>query len=299
MTDTRSLSTGVLNVDKPLGVTSHDVVAQVRRTLGVRRVGHAGTLDPLATGVLLVCVGPAARLSEFLMASSKTYVADVRLGRETTTDDAEGAVTAEADASGITADAITAALPRFIGAIQQIPPAYSAIKQGGKKLYELARKGKTVEAAPRSVHIEAIRLVDWAPPIARLEVVCGPGTYIRSLARDLGRAMAVGGTLDGLRRTVSGNFRAEDGVPAVALTDPAALRAALIPLRAALAGWPEVLVDEAGLADLRMGRRLPADPLPAPGAQALAIAPDGEVAALLTAAAEGWQPDRVLRHEGL
>lgn len=285
---------GVLNVDKPLGWTSHDVVNRVRRALGVKRVGHAGTLDPLATGVLLVCVGPAARMSEFLMASTKTYVADVHLGRETTTDDTEGAITGEADVSGVSPVTIQAALPAFLGDIQQIPPAYSAIKQDGKKLYELARKGQAVEAAPRHVRIEAIRLLDWMPPIARIEVVCGAGTYIRSLARDLGRSLGVGGSLAGLRRTVSGRFRAEDGLTEAALHDPAALRTALIPLRLALAGWPELPLDEGTLADVRMGRVLTTSLRPEPGTLALGIAPDGEVAALLRATPAGWQPDRVL-----
>ena len=292
--NSQSTLSGVLNVDKPLGMTSHDVVARVRRTLGIKRVGHAGTLDPLATGVLLVCVGPATRFSEFLMATSKTYVADVIVGRVTTTDDGEGEVTAEADASQLTAGAIATALPAFTGDIEQIPPAYSAIKQGGRKLYELARKGETVEAAPRRVRIDALRLLDWTPPIARLEVRCGPGTYIRSLARDLGHALGPGGSLAALRRTVSGGFRAEDGLKEADLSSPAILHERLIPLRQALAGWPEVQLDAAQLADIRMGRRLAADPPPAPETLALAITPSGNVAALLRAAPGGWQPDKVL-----
>lgn len=297
MTASTPLS-GVLNVDKPLGLTSHDVVARVRRTLGIKRVGHAGTLDPLATGVLLVCVGPATRFSEFLMASSKTYIADVILGRTTTTDDAEGEVTAEADASHLTGGAISATLPAFIGEIEQIPPAYSAIKQDGRKLYELARQGRAVEAAPRRVRIDAIRLLSWSPPIARLEVTCGAGTYIRSLARDLGHSLGVGGSLASLRRTTSGNFRAEDGLAETTLSDADILRQGLIPLRQALTGWPEIQLDAAQMADLRMGRRLPANPLPAPETLALAIAPSGEVAALLRATPSGWQPDRVLTVDG-
>ncbi|MBL8147074.1 MAG: tRNA pseudouridine(55) synthase TruB [Anaerolineae bacterium] len=297
MTSADSLS-GVLNVDKPLGMTSHDVVARVRRTLGIKRVGHAGTLDPLATGVLLVCVGTATRFSEFLMASSKTYVADVILGRETTTDDAEGEITVEASASHLDFASISAALPAFSGDILQVPPAYSAIKQGGRKLYEMARKGQAVAAAPRRVRIDAIRLLDWTPPIARLEVVCGPGTYIRSLARDLGRALGPGGSLAALRRTASGGFRAEDGLTDAGLSNPAILRERLISLRQALADWPEVQLDAKQLADIRMGRRLPADPPPAPDTLALAIAPSGSVAALLRAAPDGWQPDKVLDASG-
>ena len=285
---------GVLNIDKPLGMTSHDVVARVRRTLGVQKVGHSGTLDPLATGVLLMCVGPAARMSEFLMASTKTYIADVYLGRETTTDDGEGSVLSETDASGLTAERISDSFQPFTGEIDQLPPAYSAIKQGGRKLYELARKGQAIKAEPRRVRIDSIRLLEWTPPIARIEVVCGSGTYIRSLARDIGRALGVGGSLAGLRRTKSGNFSAEDGLPESALSNPEALVAGLIPLRSALAGWPEVALDEAELLAVRLGKRIPDVSLLATGALALGISPSGDVVALLRATPEGWQPDRVL-----
>ena len=285
---------GVLNIDKPLRMTSHDVVARVRRTLGVQKVGHSGTLDPLATGVLLVCVGPAARMSEFLMASTKTYVADVYLGRETTTDDGEGSVLSETDASGLTAERISESFRPFTGEIDQLPPAYSAIKQGGRKLYELARKGQAIKAEPRRVRIDSIRLLEWTPPIARLEVVCGSGTYIRSLARDIGRALGVGGSLAGLRRTMSGNFSADDGLPESALSNPEALVAGLIPLRSALSGWPEVALDEAELLAVRLGKRIPDVSLLATGALALGISPSGDVVALLRATPEGWQPDRVL-----
>lgn len=285
--------TGVLNIDKPPGVTSHDIVTQVRRTLGERRIGHAGTLDPLATGVLIVCVGPAVRLSEFLMASSKTYIAEVHLGRVTTTDDREGAITAEIPVDHLRAEQISAALRPFTGDIEQIPPDYSAVKQGGKKLYQLARTGRAVEAAPRSVRIDALRLLNWSPPLARLEVICGPGTYIRSLARDLGTALGVGGSLAELRRTVSGVFHADDGLKGEMLSDSEALAAALVPLRLALADWLVVPLDQAALTEISHGRRVRSAPLE-PGTLALGVTEDGEVAALLRAVADGWQPDRVL-----
>ncbi len=285
--------TGVLNIDKPLGVTSHDVVAQVRRTLGESRVGHAGTLDPLATGVLIVCVGPAVRLSEFLMASTKTYVADVHLGRITTTDDGEGEITAEMSVDGIDTATITAAFPAFTGEIEQIPPDYSAIKQGGKKLYQLARKGKPVKAASRSVRIDALRLLDWSPPVARIEVVSGHGMYVRSFARDLGQALGVGGSLAGLRRTTNGVFNADDGLKADVLSDPEALAGWLIPLPQALPDWPVVVLDEAALADVLHGRRVHSAPLQV-GTLALGMSENGEVVALLRAVPDGWQPDRVL-----
>lgn len=211
-----------LNVNKPLGHTSHDVVAAVRRMLRERgmkhvKVGHAGTLDPLATGVLVVCVGAATRLSEYVMGHDKTYRAKIRLGVETSTYDAEGEVVSTADASEVTDAQISSALKRFTGNIEQIPPMYSAIKQGGKKLYDLARAGQVVERAAREVRIESITLRGVersraAEAIVDCDVRCSAGTYIRSIAHDLGEALGVGGSLVGLVRTASGAFRVEDAV---------------------------------------------------------------------------------------
>jgi tRNA pseudouridine55 synthase len=187
---------GFLNIDKPIGMTSHDVVAKIRRRARQLaghdiKVGHAGTLDPLASGVLVVCLGSAARLSDQVMHTTKRYRATVHFGVTTETDDAEGAVTAAFPLHGVDDEAIRRALNRFIGEIDQIPPMYSAIKQGGRKLYDLARAGKTVERAPRRVRIDALALLDWQPPTAVLDVVCSSGTYIRSLARDLGEHLGL------------------------------------------------------------------------------------------------------------
>ncbi len=184
---------GILNIDKPQGWTSHDVVAWIRRVLKVKRVGHAGTLDPLATGVLLVCVGQATRVAEYLMASDKTYRAQIQLGTITDTYDTDGEVVETRPLSpDIDRGAIWVALGRFVGDIMQAPPAYSAIKQDGVPLHRRARRGEEVRPAPRPVRIHSIQLVDWTAPCLTVDVTCDPGTYIRSLAHDLGQALGCG-----------------------------------------------------------------------------------------------------------
>jgi tRNA pseudouridine55 synthase len=197
---------GFLVVDKPANLTSHDVVAKVRRGTGIKKIGHTGTLDPMATGVLVLCLGYATRLSEYVMASTKVYRATVKFGVETDTYDADGHVTAEADASHITQDVITASLPQFRGAILQIPPMYSAIQKNGKRLYDLARAGIEVEREPRPVTIYQLELLRWVWPQAEIEIKCSAGTYIRSLAHDLGAVLGVGAHLTSLRRTASGTL---------------------------------------------------------------------------------------------
>jgi tRNA pseudouridine55 synthase len=212
-------------VDKPRGPTSHDVVARLRRASGVRRIGHAGTLDPLATGVLVVAVGRATRLLEYVACDDKAYLAEVTFGVETDTYDAEGKEIARADAATLTRDRVAALLEPFRGEIQQRPPAHSAISVGGKRLHALARAGRAVEAPLRTVTIHAIELHEWqelpesATRVARLHVECSKGTYIRSLAHDLGRAAGTGAYLSALRRTRSGTFTLERAVPLDALQD--------------------------------------------------------------------------------
>ena len=211
MTTTSPLS-GFLIIDKPSGVTSFSMVTLVRRLTGVKRVGHAGTLDPLATGVLPVAVGQAARLIEYLDDASKTYVARVRFGVATDTYDADGAVTATRDAAGVTAEAVQQALPAFTGDIVQTPPIYSAIKVAGKPLYKYAREGAAVDVAARVVRVDGIDLRSFDPALAEaeIEVRCGKGTYIRSLAHDLGERLGCGAHLTALRRTGSGGFGIDD-----------------------------------------------------------------------------------------
>ncbi|OGO42487.1 MAG: tRNA pseudouridine(55) synthase TruB, partial [Chloroflexi bacterium RBG_16_57_9] len=197
---------GILNIDKPAGMTSHDVVAAVRRAAQEQRVGHAGTLDPMATGVLLVCIGSATRIIEHLQAHPKTYRADIRLGMATDTYDAEGQVTYESPSFNVDRDQVEEALAGFRGIIQQVPPMYSALKRDGRPLYELARAGIEVEREPRTVEIFRLEITHWAPPVVQVEVQCSKGTYIRSLAHDLGQKLGVGGHLSGLVRLASGRF---------------------------------------------------------------------------------------------
>ena len=213
---TNPIPAGFLNVNKPLHLTSHDVVAAVRRRCralnGAMKVGHAGTLDPLADGVLVICLGAATRLSQYIMRDRKVYQARVALGAATTTYDAAGDILAQYDARHIARADIAAALPRFLGEISQIPPMYSAIKQGGKKLYQLARQGKDVSRPARTVAIHEINVLSWRNPNLELRINCGSGTYIRSLAHDLGAALEVGAHLSGLTRLASGDFTLSDSI---------------------------------------------------------------------------------------
>jgi tRNA pseudouridine55 synthase len=237
---------GLLNIDKPTGMTSHDVVAIVRRGTGVQKVGHAGTLDPLATGVLVLCLGQATRLSEYVMAHPKVYEARIHLGIETDTYDAEGQVIAQSPMQ-VVRQQVEAILPRFEGQLQQMPPMYSAIKQDGQPLYKKARRGEVVERAARRVTIERLALTEWAFPQFVVQVCCSPGTYIRSLAHDLGQALGVGAHLAGLRRLASGeHFRIEDAVPLDVLRQAmaeGAWRRYLISPDAALMGFPKVILS--------------------------------------------------------
>ncbi len=203
---------GILIIDKSLGETSFGVVAAVRRLCRERRVGHAGTLDPLASGVLPVCVGKATRVVEYLMEHSKKYRAEVEFGVVTDTGDAEGQITKRGDAAAVDANAVALALSRFRGPIQQTPPMFSALKHNGKRLYEMARAGITVDRPSRTVEIYAIDLVSWAPPVATIEVTCSRGTYIRSLAHDLGQDLACGAYLKNLSRLRYGPFDIADAI---------------------------------------------------------------------------------------
>jgi tRNA pseudouridine55 synthase len=205
---------GFINLDKPLNLSSHDCVAKVRRWAKMKRVGHGGTLDPAATGVLPLALGKATRLLQFLP-STKAYQATIRLGCRTTSDDLEGEMIEETSASHLTLEIIQSFLPQFLGKISQIPPIYSAIQKDGKRLYDLARQGKTVDLPPREVEINQIDILDWQSgkfPELTLHIACQSGTYIRSIARDLGNALAVGGTLAALRRTESSGLTLENSL---------------------------------------------------------------------------------------
>jgi tRNA pseudouridine55 synthase len=247
---------GILPVDKPVGLTSHDVVARVRRAAGQKAVGHAGTLDPLATGLLLILLGDATKLSQYVMAGTKTYIACIVLGATTNTDDAEGAIACRAPLGGLSVTEIEAEIGRNIGEIDQVPPMYAAVRKDGVKLYTLARQGLEVEREPRRVRIDRIDLMGWAPPRLMVRVHCGTGTYIRSLARDIGAGLGVGGYLHALRRTRSGAFTAESAAQLDQLTDPDRVRASLQPADLALAGWPALVLDGETLRVLRQGQAI-------------------------------------------
>ena len=205
---------GFLNVNKPMGWTSHDCVGRVRRLLRIKRVGHAGTLDPAATGVLPIAVGKATRLLQFLP-QDKAYEATVRFGIRTDTNDLDGEVTTTQSASSLTLDKIQSILPQFQGRIEQIPPIYSAIQVGGQRLYDLARRGEEVEVPVRTVEVHEIRVLDWRVgehPELDLAIACGPGTYIRAIARDLGELVETGATLARLVRTASSGFTLDGSI---------------------------------------------------------------------------------------
>jgi tRNA pseudouridine55 synthase len=201
---------GILNINKPAGITSYTVVAMVKRMTGEKHVGHAGTLDPAARGVLPICLGQATRLVEYLMDSTKTYLAEIELGISTDSFDMEGTVTQRCDASAIDIKQIETALTAFRGVISQIPPMYSAVKHQGKPLYELAREGIEVERKIRTAKIYSLDIKDWHNPFLTIEVTCGKGTYIRSLANDLGQALGCGAVLKTLVRSRCGVFEIED-----------------------------------------------------------------------------------------
>ncbi|MDO8586247.1 MAG: tRNA pseudouridine(55) synthase TruB [Armatimonadota bacterium] len=255
---------GVLNLDKPAGVTSHDVVNRVRRIVGIRRVGHAGTLDPLATGVLLVCVGQATRIVEYLMDAEKEYEGTMVLGASTDTEDSSGAIHSEADASAITNERIARVLPRFTGQIPQTPPMVSAAHYQGERLYKLARDGITVPREPRQVTVKEIELLEFEPGVrarAKLRVVCSKGVYIRTLFADIGAALGVGAHMSQLRRTRIGRFVIAEAVNLDALAqieECGRLGDALIPMTDALAEFPEIVISSEAFENVRRGRMIPA-----------------------------------------
>ncbi|HLJ67983.1 MAG TPA: tRNA pseudouridine(55) synthase TruB [Chloroflexota bacterium] len=244
---------GILAVDKPQGCTSHDVVARVRFATGQRQVGHAGTLDPLATGVLVIVLGRATRLASYLVDSTKVYCAEIVLGATTATDDAEAPLQSHAPIGNLTAADIDRCLWRFVGPLEQVPPAYAAVKIGGERMYRLARKGAAPAAPARHVTVYEIRWLDWQPPHLRVRISCSAGTYIRSLARDVGAALGCGGYLHALRRIESGGFRIDEAVPLAELSLER-VREALAPADRAVLTWPAAVLDSTRLELVRDGR---------------------------------------------
>ena len=247
------MTDGFAIVDKPAGMTSHDVVGRARKQLGERRIGHAGTLDPDATGVLLLGIGRATRLLQFLSGSDKTYVADIELGSETDTLDAGGVLTATHDMGSVTVDDVIAAARQFVGDIDQIPPMVSAIKIAGRRLHELAREGIEVERPARRVHIARFDIEPIGGLVYRAEIDCSSGTYIRSLAADLGRALGGGAHLRALRRTRVGRFEIDEACALDALD--------VRPMIEAMRGIAAIAVPDPIVAFVRNGRVLARDEL--------------------------------------
>ncbi|HEX4907367.1 MAG TPA: tRNA pseudouridine(55) synthase TruB [Actinomycetes bacterium] len=285
---------GVLVCDKPAGLTSHDVVARVRRLAGQRRVGHGGTLDPPATGVLVLALGRATRLLPFLPTEPKRYLATVAFGAETDTLDAAGAVTATADASGVDEAGLRAALAGFLGPQLQVPPMVSAIKVGGERLYAKARRGEQVERASRPIVIHELGLLGFTPgerPAAMIDVACSGGTYVRSLAADLGRTLGTLAHLASLRRTAVGRFTERDARTLDDLAGPGELASAVLDPAAAMdpAAVRALTPDEA--AALATGRTL--DPT-GRGDPVAAVAPDGRLVAVIQDTAGRARPRVVL-----
>ncbi|GAC1384804.1 MAG: tRNA pseudouridine(55) synthase TruB [Herpetosiphon sp.] len=283
---------GFLNIDKSAGPTSHDVVHAVRRLAGQRRVGHGGTLDPAATGVLPVALGTATRLLEYLVADRKRYRATIRLGLTTATDDLEGQLLSTAEVPPFTRAALDAALQHFRGTIDQVPPRYSAIQIDGRRMYEMARAGVVVDVPPRQVTIDQLQLLDWSSPDLSVDIHCGKGTYIRAIARDLGAILGCGATLAALRRTAVGPLTEQTAVSlAVLQENPERLAEYLLPPRLAVADWPLVVATPAIAQSIINGQTIVVPELTGP--RACAITPDGHLLALLEAREEEWQPTKV------
>jgi tRNA pseudouridine55 synthase len=250
---------GILNTNKPAGCTSRDVVNLIERICRPAKVGHAGTLDPLATGVLVICVGQATRLIKYVQQMRKVYRATFLLGHQSETDDVEGHITVLEDPPTTTLAEVECALPQFLGTIQQRPPAYSAIKVAGQRSYKLARKGAAPELAPRAVTIHRLEVTHYAYPELRIEFDCSSGTYVRALGRDLAAALGTTAVMSELVRTSIGSFRLDDAVPPTELT-PQSLPLRLQSPLAAVADLPRVRLSVTELAEIRHGRTIDALP---------------------------------------
>jgi len=268
-------------VDKPGGITSHDAVSKTRKLAGTRKVGHAGTLDPMATGLLVLGLNSSTRLLTFVVGLDKEYTATIRLGRSTATDDAEGETVADIDASTVERSAIDAGIAALTGAIEQVPSSVSAIKVDGKRAYALVRAGETVELRSRAVTVSAFEVLESRTDGRFLDldvrVECSSGTYIRALARDLGEALGVGGHLTALRRTRIGPFKVEDAATIADLDPAAQLRD---PVEVATGLFPSHDLSEQDVIDLVHGKRIAAPGLEATGPIA-AISPDGRLVGLI------------------
>jgi len=295
---------GILNLDKPRGKTSFDMVALVRRLSGERRVGHAGTLDPEATGVLPICLGQATRLIEYLAEATKSYRAEVELGVATDTFDATGKVTQQGDVSSLTREQVEAALSSFRGSIEQTPPMYSAVKIKGVPLYRLARAGLEVPRKARRVELYRIVLLDWQPPVLAIEVECSKGTYIRSLAHDIGQKLGCGAHLKNLVRLKSDPFHITEAVSIARIEEAfkqSDWSALVLPLDVAVKHLPAITVDAESEKSIVNGRSLASTP-----GEDLAVklrrvySSDGSFIAITRFDEERgyWKPEKVFRKRG-
>jgi tRNA pseudouridine55 synthase len=273
---------GLLNVDKPAGITSRDAVNRVQRLVRPLKVGHAGTLDPLATGVLVVAIGPAARLIEYIQRLPKTYQGTFLLGRTSDTEDIEGTVVEMPLAPKPARAQIDAAIPRFIGQIDQRPPAYSALKISGRRAYKMARRGDTVDLAPRPVEVYDLQIIRYDYPELELLVRCGSGTYIRSLGRDLAAAVGTGAVMSALRRLAVGPFKADEALRTDKL-DFSAIQSRLQSPLLAVEQLPRIALDDHELAHIIQGRSI-TDRWGTVEIEIAAVSSRGELAAILVPA---------------
>jgi tRNA pseudouridine55 synthase len=288
----------LLRVDKPIGPTSHDIVAIARRLLSTRRVGHTGTLDPFASGLMLLCVNRATRIAEFLTGMDKVYHASARLDAFTDTDDHTGEPIADNEEwRSLDRAMIEAAMRKLTGPIQQVPPAYSAKKKDGERLYRLARRGEVVTPDPVSVKVSTFKLTSIDLPAIEFEVACSSGTYVRALARDLGRALGTGGYLTALRRTQVGWFDVKDAVTVERLADPAARKRAEFTMLDGLAELPRVDVNAETAAQLRQGKTI-TDPAEHEEQSTVVVASEDELVAVARADSGLLRPFKVWSDHG-
>lgn len=297
------MSAGILNINKPRGLTSFAIVSLVRKLTGIRRVGHAGTLDPVADGVLPVCLGQATRIVEYLVSAPKSYRSVIRLGEATDTYDSEGAVVATGDASGVTREQLERLLAEFVGEIEQLPPMYSAVKFEGRPLYAYARAGLEAPRRARRVTIHRLQLLRFDPPEVEIELEVGRGAYVRTLAQDLGERLGCHAHLTGLTRLRSGPFTLEEAIGPDQLreaVDRGTWQELLSPVDRVLESWYAALLAEEHSRDVRRGRLVVLEPA---SREAFSLAPDtlcraysgeGEFLGILRYQGAGrWHPERV------
>ena len=300
---TTSSPEGILVLDKPPGISSMEVVRRIKRSSGMRRVGHGGTLDPMATGVIPICLGRATRLMEYMLDSSKEYIGEVRLGISTDSYDAEGEITGRSDPSRVSREAIEAVLSSFLGQTEQVPPMFSALKRKGKRLYELARQGIEVEREPRSMTVHSIQLADWKPPVATVHIECSRGFYMRSLAHDIGVQLGCGAHLKSLTRLRTGQFRIADAVSietAQRSFEDGSWPELLVSLDSVLGDLRAIIVGERGQTSIQNGRPVPLSEdnrTPRPDEQFRAYNLEGEFLAIMRFDASGrcWRPNKVFK----